>query len=304
MLLSALALALVVALLVRTRPPFGAVALAMGIAATLEASQFDAWRFVPAAVIAGLLVDIVLRLAPAGRQIALGASASAVGLVGAVASTVVLTTGIGWSPTLLLGVAFAAGVAGWGIGALVERHAGDSRSGDVSTRTGGMSERVERATLLTAVGIALAALQQFGPLLWPYGLGPGWSLATAGWYFVVDLVWVAAMVATYLRDPAGQMWKLFLAYRVVATLGVLWIWPTSLTWTLSQLVTGLGSVVFVHLVLAFPTGRLTDPYDRRLVIGSYVFLAVTRLGWVLVWQPDAGPGRVRSAQPVRDRPER
>jgi len=151
-----------------------------------------------------------------------------------------------------------------------------------------MSGRLERAVLLAALGIGLAAIQQFGPLLWPYGLGPGWSLATAAWYFVVDLVWVAAMVATYLRDPVGPMWKLFLAYRVVTTLGVLWVWPTSLTWTLAQLVAGLGSVVFVHLVLAFPTGRLTDRYDRRLVGGAYAFLAVTRVAWVLVWQPTPG----------------
>jgi signal transduction histidine kinase len=151
-----------------------------------------------------------------------------------------------------------------------------------------MSGRLERAAVLAAVGVALAALQQFGPLLWPYGLGPAWSVATAVWYFFVDLVWVAAMVATYLRDPAGPMWKLFLLYRVVATLGVLWVFPTSLTWTLSQLVTGLGSVVFVHLVLAYPSGRLDDRLDRRMVAAAYVFLAVTRVFWVLVWRPTPG----------------
>jgi hypothetical protein len=48
---------------------------------------------------------------------------------------------------------------------------------------------------------------------------PSWSVATAALYFAVDLVWVAAMVATYLRDPDGRMWKLFLLYRVVTTLG-------------------------------------------------------------------------------------
>ena len=42
-----------------------------------------------------------------------------------------------------------------------------------------MSGRVERAVVLGAVGVGLAAFQQFGPLLWPYGLGPSWSVATA-----------------------------------------------------------------------------------------------------------------------------
>ena len=151
-----------------------------------------------------------------------------------------------------------------------------------------MSGRLERATILGAVGLGLAAFQQFGPLLWPYDLGPSWSISTAVLYFAVDVVWVAAMVATYLRDPAGTMWKLFLLYRVVTTLGVLWVFTTSLTWTLSQLVTGLGSVVFVHLVLAYPTGRLVDLYDRRLVLGAYAYLVVTRIGWVLVWRPTPG----------------
>jgi len=151
-----------------------------------------------------------------------------------------------------------------------------------------MSGRLERAAVLAAVGVGLAVFQQFGPLLWPYGLGPSWSVATAALYFAVDLVWVAAMVATYLRDPDGRMWKLFLLYRVVTTLGVLWVFPTSLTWTLSQLVTGLGSVVFVHLVLAYPSGHLNEPFDRRGVAGAYAFLAISRLAWVLVWQPTPG----------------
>jgi hypothetical protein len=35
---------------------------------------------------------------------------------------VAATTGVGWSPTLVIGTATAAGVAGWAIGALLERH--------------------------------------------------------------------------------------------------------------------------------------------------------------------------------------
>jgi len=148
-----------------------------------------------------------------------------------------------------------------------------------------MSSRAERLAVLAAVGVALAAVQHFAPLLWPYGLGPSWSIANQVWFFVIDLLWVAAMLVTYRRDPDGPMWKLFLLYRVVAAVGVIWVIPTSLTWTLSQLLVGLGSVVFVHLVLAFPSGRLTDRYDRLLVGGAYVFILASRLAWVLVWSP-------------------
>jgi Kef-type K+ transport system membrane component KefB len=36
-------------------------------------------------------------------------------------TTVVLTTGLGWSPALLFGVAFAAAAVGWVLGGLVGR---------------------------------------------------------------------------------------------------------------------------------------------------------------------------------------
>jgi signal transduction histidine kinase len=143
----------------------------------------------------------------------------------------------------------------------------------------------ERLLSLAVVGVALAALQDFGPLLWPYALGSTLSVATQAWYLVVDLLWVTAMLVTYRRDPDGPMWKLFLCYQVVGTIGVVWVIPASLTWTLSQLSIGIGSVVFVHLVLAFPSGRLTDRYDRTLILGAYVFIAASRLAWLIVWRP-------------------
>lgn len=148
-----------------------------------------------------------------------------------------------------------------------------------------MTNLAERLLSLAVVGVALAALQNFGPLLWPYALGSTWSVATQTWFLFVDLLWVAAMLVTYRRDPDGPMWKLFLCYQVVGTIGVVWVIPTSLTWTLSQLSIGIGSVIFVHLVLAFPSGRLTDRYDRTLVLGAYAFIAASRLAWLVVWKP-------------------
>jgi Tol biopolymer transport system component len=131
--LSALVLGLVTALLVRTRPPFGAVVVALGISTLLAATQVDGWRFVPAAVIVGFIVDLLLRPTPVDRRVAVAASAAAVGLVVVVAGTVDRTTAIGWSPTMVLGIALAVGVAGWAIGALVERHSFGRDIGEAST---------------------------------------------------------------------------------------------------------------------------------------------------------------------------
>ena len=148
-----------------------------------------------------------------------------------------------------------------------------------------MSSRTERAAALGVLGVGLAALQEFGPFVYPYGLGPTWSPLSQAWFFAIDLLWVAAMVVTYLRDPKGRLWKLFLVLRLVDAIAVVWILPTSLTWTIGQLVVGVGSVVFVHLVLAFPSGRLRDRYDRVLVASAYTFVALSRVAWLLVWEP-------------------
>jgi signal transduction histidine kinase len=152
-----------------------------------------------------------------------------------------------------------------------------------------MSRATERLVLLAAIGIGLAAIHAFGPFLWPYKPTESLSFATQTWFFVVELLWVAAMLITYRRDPAGPMWKLFLLYEAVGAIGVIWVIPTSLTWTLSQASIGIGSVVFVHLVLAFPSGRLSDRYDRAVVAAGYAFILATRLAWVLVWNPPVDP---------------
>jgi len=152
-----------------------------------------------------------------------------------------------------------------------------------------VTRATERLALLGAVGVVLAAVQQFGPFLWPYEPPQSLSVATQAWFLVVELLWVVAMLVTYRRAPSGPMWRLFLLYQVVGTIGIIWVLPTSLTWLLSQASIGIGSVVFVHLVLAFPTGRLSDRYDRIVVVAAYAFILATRLVWVLVWSPPLDP---------------
>lgn len=117
-LLQAIALAAVALVLIRIRPPFGAFAAVTGVATILAASQFDQWRFIPAAIVGGLLVDVAVRLAPDDHRHEVAAAGSAAAFVLAAGVTVVATSELGWTPTLLLGVAFASGVAGWTLAAV------------------------------------------------------------------------------------------------------------------------------------------------------------------------------------------
>lgn len=150
-----------------------------------------------------------------------------------------------------------------------------------------MRPRLGDAALLAAAGVGLAAMTEFAPFLYGYPLTTPLNPVYAGAAFVGDLLWVAAMMATFWRYPRGALWKVILLYRAVVAIGVLWVANTSLTWTLWQMSLGLPTVVFAHLVLAFPGGRLESRYDRGLIYGAYAGLAVIRVGWVLTWDPSS-----------------
>jgi signal transduction histidine kinase len=139
--------------------------------------------------------------------------------------------------------------------------------------------------LLGLAGGVLAVVTAFAPFIYAYPLAtplnPVFAVAT----LIGELLWVAAMLASYARDPGGRMWALILAARLVAAIGVIWVANTSLTWTLWHLSIGIGSVVFAHLVLAFPGGRLTTAFDRRLMGIAYGVLIVSRIGLALTWDP-------------------
>lgn len=119
--LFAIALAVMALLIVALGSPLGAFGLATGIVVALAAIPEDQWRLVPAAVIAGLLVDLLVRAV----RPRLRARAAAAALPALTNLAIGLTIGAGgtlvWSTTLLLGITVASAVAGWGIAEVVGR---------------------------------------------------------------------------------------------------------------------------------------------------------------------------------------
>jgi Tol biopolymer transport system component len=118
-LLGAIVLAVLVLAVVRVGAPFGAVALIMGLATAFAALGTGEWRFLPAAVIGGLLVDVLIRLAPNNRKAALAGAGSAAAFVLGAGLTVIATTGMAWTVTLLLGVTLVAAAIGWALSGLI-----------------------------------------------------------------------------------------------------------------------------------------------------------------------------------------
>jgi len=120
-LLFAVALAIMALLIVALGAPVGAFGLATAVAVGLAAIPEDQWRLIPASVIAGLLVDLLVRAVGPGLR----ARAAAAALPALVNLAIGLTIGAGgtleWSTTLLLGVAVASAGIGWGLAEVVAR---------------------------------------------------------------------------------------------------------------------------------------------------------------------------------------
>jgi TolB protein len=106
-LLTAFLLAVIAVVVVRIEPPFGAFAAIMGISTIAFSIISEQWRFVPAAVAGGLIVDLVVRLSPARWKVIAAGAGSAAALVLGATLTVALSSGVAWSPTLIVGVAGA-----------------------------------------------------------------------------------------------------------------------------------------------------------------------------------------------------
>jgi Tol biopolymer transport system component len=121
MLLTAFLVALVAVVLARIRPPFGAFAAVLVISTAAVAVISDEWRFLPAALVGGLVVDLLVRLvSERWKVVAAGAGSAAVLVLGAEA-TVALTSGLNWSLTLISGVAAGSVFIGWLVAELVGR---------------------------------------------------------------------------------------------------------------------------------------------------------------------------------------
>jgi hypothetical protein len=120
MVLSMALTAALVVLLARTSPPPGTFTLTLTVATILIAAPSAEWRFVVAGLLAGLAADAVALLVQPGLRLRAVAAAAAAAFVLAAGALSLATSGLEWTPTLVLGVALACGLVGWGIGMIAD----------------------------------------------------------------------------------------------------------------------------------------------------------------------------------------
>jgi signal transduction histidine kinase len=96
-------------------------------------------------------------------------------------------------------------------------------------------------------------------------------------------LWLVAALVACSRDPTGPLWKILFAFVFADWIWALGFLGTPLAWTVGDAFQNLGTAVFVHALVAFPTGRLANRADRALVAFVYVASIATALLTEMTW---------------------
>jgi Tol biopolymer transport system component len=116
-----IALSIVALLIVAMGAPLGSFTVALTIIVALSALATDAWRFLPGAFLAGLVVDGLVRSVRQRWRARVAAAALPALANLALGVTIGLTGTLAWSVSLLLGVTIVSAALGWALAEAVER---------------------------------------------------------------------------------------------------------------------------------------------------------------------------------------
>ena len=108
----------------------------------------------------------------------------------------------------------------------------------------------------------------------------------------ITVSYVLCGLIAWLRRPASRFGPLMIAAGFVSFLTDLSWTSSDVPFTIGQALDLLPPVLFLHVFLAYPSGRLRGRFERALIVTAYA----TAIG--LQARPDV-VGRLRSAQPLR-----
>jgi signal transduction histidine kinase len=148
------------------------------------------------------------------------------------------------------------------------------------------SPRPPRRAVLWA--IAVAGVAAGGATMWlalnsDHVAEPGLQAALMDW---ITLPYVFAGLIAWYRRPDSRFGPLMVVAGFSMFLSTL-AWANSpLAHTIGAAFDLLPAIIFLHVFLAFPSGRLEHPFERALVAAGYV----TAFGLQLVWMLLGGDG--------------
>jgi signal transduction histidine kinase len=155
-----------------------------------------------------------------------------------------------------------------------------------------MRRRWSRALLVAAAMAALVIGGQVILQTTPYELWRTLTPSERLTALAIEAVWIVAVVTLMVRQPASALWKVLLLTTAVGQIWLLWylsVEPRTLIVLPVYLLGELWAAVFIHLVIAYPTGRLQDRFDRWFVPFVYVFAIGFKVAALVVQPNDCDP---------------
>ena len=130
---------------------------------------------------------------------------------------------------------------------------------------------------LTAIGLSVVALATVELAIAIAGDPPGVSTATVALPTLVGIVYAAAGLIAWARRPHNRIGALLTAVGVAWLGWGLWAADIPVLTALGLLCGMLPFVVTVHLLLAFPSGRLEHGGERALVALGYLLIPLVQV---------------------------
>ena len=108
-----------------------------------------------------------------------------------------------------------------------------------------------------------------------------WSASTISLEVLVGLTFVASGLVASVRRPENRTGSLMILVGLGWFGGALQASNASLPYTVGYLGGALIGALLVHLVLAFPSGRLVSRGERRVTAAMYAVALVLQPVWLL-----------------------
>jgi len=141
---------------------------------------------------------------------------------------------------------------------------------EVRSQRASIARMVVVASTYLAIMLAAAAYPLVSPLrdFWNAPVKPIAQVGVA----LTAVLWLVVLLFSMARQPRGRLWKLIFLAMMTQQIGAAEYVPNSLIWSVARVLDTVGLAVFIHLLVAFPSGDLRDRFDR-LVVG-WVYVAV------------------------------
>lgn len=138
---------------------------------------------------------------------------------------------------------------------------------------------------VVALIVGLRAAPHLIPFIGPWPLEPG-DPVDFGFRFVAYVLWGAATLLALSRASTVRLGWLLLAITATDAIWALQFITFPAFFFITEAAQGLSSVVLAHILVSFPSGTLTSRFDRRLIVGLYLYFAAGMVVRLLTYQPE------------------